>query len=94
MKITSIGSFNACVFTETSTAPAQAAAAGNSCEEEPSLIQETFCRPDQTTMQQHILDDVVTLCSENGKKLRKKTFWNALFGMKVYGQALLNYFPA
>ena len=33
MKVTLIGSFNACVFTETFTAPAQAAAAGNSREE-------------------------------------------------------------
>ena len=60
------------LFTETSIAPLRSAdlAAGNSHEEEPSSIPETFCQFDQTTMQQHSLDDVVTLCSENGKKSR------------------------
>ena len=47
-------------------------AAGNSHKEEPSSVQETCCHPDQTTMQQHIFDDVVTLCSKNRKKSRKQ----------------------
>ena len=40
-------------------------AAGNSHKEEPSSVLETCC-------QQHIFDDVVTLCSKNGKKSRKQ----------------------
>ena len=47
-------------------------AAGNSHKEEPSWVLETRCHPDETTMQQHIFDDVVTLCSKNGKKSRKQ----------------------
>ena len=47
-------------------------AAGNSQEEEPSSVLETRCHPDQTTMQRHIFDDVVTSCSKNGKKSRKQ----------------------
>ena len=47
-------------------------AAGNSHKEEPSSVQETCCHPDQTTIQQHIFDDVVTLCSKNRKKSRKQ----------------------
>ena len=39
--------------------------AGNSHKEEPSSVLETCC-------QQHIFDDVVTLCSKNGKKSRKQ----------------------
>ena len=73
MKVALIGSFIDCLFSETSTAPvAQAVAGGNSCEEEPNSVLETFCHSDQTTMQQHILDDVATSCSENGKKSRKQ----------------------
>ena len=45
-------------------------AAGNLHKGEPVL--ETHCQPDQTTLQQHILNDVVTLCSKNGKKSRKQ----------------------
>ena len=41
-------------------------AAGNS--QKPSSVLETGCHPDQTTMQPHIFDDVLTLCSKNGKK--------------------------
>ena len=52
---------------------AQAVAARNSREEESSSISETFFQSDQTTMQQHILDDVVTLCSGNSKNKGKKT---------------------
>ena len=47
---------------------AKALVAGNSCEEETSSIPETFCQSDQTTMQQNILDDVVTLYRGNGTK--------------------------
>ena len=74
MKVTLIGCFNDSLFTETSTVPAQAdrLTAGNSREEEPSSVEETHCHPDRKTMQQHIFDDVVTLCSENGKKSRKQ----------------------
>ena len=47
-------------------------AAGNSHKEEPSSVLETRCHPDQTTMWRHNFDDVVTLCSKNGKKSRKQ----------------------
>ena len=73
MKVILIGYFNDCLFTETSTVPAQAQAqAGNSHEEEPSSVLETCCHPDRTTMQQHIFNDVVNSCSKNGKKSRKQ----------------------
>ena len=76
VKVVLIGSFNDCLFTETSTAPAaQAVAPGNSREEEPNSVLERFCQSDQTIMQQHVLDDVVTLCSENCKKSRKQRIW-------------------
>ena len=57
-------------FTETSTPPAQGVV-NSSREEETSSIQKAFCHPDQT-MQRHIFDDEVTLCSENGKKPKKQ----------------------
>ena len=47
-------------------------AAGNSHKEEPSSVLERRGHPDQTTMQRPIFDDVVTLCSKNGKKSRKQ----------------------
>ena len=47
-------------------------AAGNSREEEPSSVLETHCQPDETTIERHTFDDVVTLCSKNGKKSRKQ----------------------
>ena len=97
VKVTLIGSFNICLFTETSTAPTQTVEAGISCEEEPSSVIETFCHSDQTTMQQHILDDVVILCSENGKKSRKQRIWECFTwydGSKLFMQALLQCFPA
>ena len=43
-------------------------------------------------MQQHILDDVVTLCSENGKKSRKQRILEYFTVMMVHVQALLNVF--
>lgn len=66
------GIFQWLSISETSTAPLCSSwlAVGNSCEEVNSSIPETFCHSDQTTMQQHSLDDEVTLCSENGKKSR------------------------
>ena len=54
-------------------------AAGNSHKEEPSSVLETRCHPDQTTMQQHISDDLVTLCSKNGKKSRKQKNFGMLY---------------
>ena len=77
MEVALTGSFDDCLFAETSTTPVQAVAAGNPCEEEPSSILETFCHSDKTTMQQHIFDDVVSLCSENGKKSRKQEIWES-----------------
>ena len=61
--VTLIGYFNDCLFTETSTVSAQ---------EEPSLVLEKCCHPDETTMERHIFNDVLTLCSKNGKKSRKQ----------------------
>lgn len=58
-----------CLFTENSTPPAQGVVSLR--EEETSSTQKTFCHPDQT-MQRHIFDDKVALCSENGKKPRKQ----------------------
>ena len=74
VKVTLIECFNDCLFTETSDYSSSSSwlAAGNSCEEEPSSVPETHCQPDETTMEQHIFDDVVTLCSKNGKKSRKQ----------------------
>ena len=47
-------------------------AEGNSHKEEPSSVLETCCHPDETTMERHIFNDVVTLYSKNGKKSRKQ----------------------
>ena len=54
-------------FTETPTAPHQAVAANNLDHQGESAIPET-----PETEQQHILDDVVTSGSGNGKKSRKR----------------------
>ena len=52
VKVEVIGSFSDCLFSETSRAPvAQAVAGGNSHEEGPNSVLETFCHSDQTTMQ-------------------------------------------
>ena len=58
-------------FTETSTAPDQAVAAVNLGEQGPSSISEAVFHPDLTTMQQHIVGDVVISGRENGEKSRK-----------------------
>ena len=50
----------------------QAVAAVNLGEQGPSSISEAVVLPDQTTViQQHIVDDLVILGRENGKKSRK-----------------------
>ena len=60
MKVTLIGSFNDFYLQRPlQLHSAQAVVAGNSHEEQP--IPETFCQSVQKTMQQRILDDVVTL---------------------------------
>ena len=41
-----------------------------------------------------ILDDEVTLCSENGKKSRKQRISECFILMMVHVQALYNCFPA
>ena len=56
-------------FTETFTAPDQAAAA-NLAEQGPSSVSESVSYPDATTVQ-HILSDTVNSGRENGKKSRK-----------------------
>ena len=55
-------------FTETSTAPDQAVATVNWGEQGPSSISEAVSHPDATTIQQHIVGDVVSSGRENGKK--------------------------
>ena len=46
VEVALIRSFNDCLFAETSSTPAQVVAVGNSREEEPSSILETFCHSD------------------------------------------------
>ena len=58
-------------FTETTTAPGQAVVAVNAGEQGPSSISEAVFHPDLTTMQQHIVGNVVTSGRENGKTSRK-----------------------
>ena len=58
-------------FTETSRAPDQAVVAVNLGEQGPSSISEAVVHPDQTTKDQHIVDDVVSSDRENGKRSRK-----------------------
>ena len=58
-------------MTETTTAPDQAVAAVNLGEYGPSSISEAAFHPDLTIMQRHIVGDVVSSDTENGKKLRK-----------------------
>ena len=55
----------------TSTAPDQAVAVVNLDEQGPSSILEAVFHPDLTTIQQHIVGDVVSSGRENGKKSRK-----------------------
>ena len=52
-------------------APDQAFAADNLGEQGPSSISEAVSHPDVTTIQQHIVGDVVSSGRENGKKSRK-----------------------
>ena len=56
-------------FTETFTAPDQAAAV-NLGEQGPSSVSESVSYPDATTIQ-HIVSDTVSSGRENGKKSRK-----------------------
>ena len=55
-------------FTETTTAPDQAVVAVDAGEQGPGSISEAVFHPDPTTMQQHIVGDVVNSGRENGKK--------------------------
>ena len=48
--------------------------------------------PDQKTMQKHIFNDVVTLCSENGENSRKQGILECLLDIMLHMQALLNCF--
>ena len=52
-------------------APDQAVAADNLGEQGPRSISEAVSHPDVTTIQQHIVGDVVSSGRENGKKSRK-----------------------
>jgi hypothetical protein len=58
-------------FTETPTAPDQAVVAVNAGEQGPGSISEEVFHSDVTTVQQHIVGDVVSSGKENGKKSRK-----------------------
>ena len=58
-------------MTETSTAPGQGVVAVNLGQQGPSSISEAAFHPDLTTMQRHIVGDVVGSGRENGKKSRK-----------------------
>ena len=69
-------------------------AAGNSHKEEPSSVLETRCHPDETTMQQHILNDVVILSSKNGKKSRKQRISECITWYIIHVETLLNCYPA
>ena len=74
VKVLLLGSFNDSyldTFTETSTAQDQAVAAVNLGEQGPSSISEAVSHPDATTIQQHIVGDVLSSGRENGKKSRK-----------------------
>ena len=51
--------------------PDQAIAAVNSGEQRPNSISEVVFHPDLTTMQQHIVGDIVSSSRENAKKSRK-----------------------
>ena len=59
-------------FTETTTAPDQAVVAVDAGEQGPGSISEAVFHPDLTTIQQHIVGDVVSSDRENGKKSRKR----------------------
>ena len=68
-------------------------AAGNSHKEEPSSVLETCCHPGETTMERYIFDDVVTLCSKNGKKSRKQRISECITWYIVHMETLLNCYP-
>jgi len=59
-------------FTETSTAPDQAVVAVDLGEQGPTSSSEAVSHPCLTTMQQHMLGDVVSSGRENGKKSKKQ----------------------
>ena len=59
------------LMTETTTAPDQAVVAVNLRQQGPSSNSEAAFHPDLTTMQGHIVGDVVGSGRENGKKSRK-----------------------
>ena len=67
MKVIFLGS----LMTETTIAPDQAVVADKAGEKGPSSISEAVFHPDLTTMQQHIVGDVLSSHRENGKKSRK-----------------------
>ena len=80
-------------FTETSTVPDQAVAAVNLGEQGPSSISDEVFHPDLTTIQQHIVGDVVSSGRENGKKSRKPKVSQSIILNDIHVQALLYCFP-
>ena len=58
-------------MTETTTATDQAVVAVNAGEQGPNSISEAVFHSDVSTVQQHIVGDVVSSGRENGKKSRK-----------------------
>ena len=79
-------------FTETPTAPHQAVAANNLGHQGVSAIPET-----PETEQQHILDNVVTSGSGNGKKSRKRRISECLavyhFTVSMQVMKVSDFFP-
>ena len=67
MKVIFLGS----LVTETTTATDQAVVAVNAGEQGPNSISEAVFHSDVSTVQQHIVGDVVSSDRENGKKSRK-----------------------
>ena len=75
VKVILLGSFNDCLLWTPSQRPLrchdQAVAAGNLGEQRPSSVSEAVSHPDATTIEQHIVGDVVSSGRENGKNSRK-----------------------
>ena len=75
MKVILLGPFNDCLIwtpTESSTAPDQAVGTVNVGEQVPGSISEAMSHADATTIQQHVVGDVMSSARENGKKSRKR----------------------
>ena len=77
MKVIFLGS----LMTETTTAADQAVVAVHAGEQGPNSISEAVFHPCLTTMQQHILVDVVSSGREKGKKSRKPRILKSLYLM-------------